>query len=285
MAQPDAAEGSESSADEVEGDALPDENAGDDQNSRQEEDQGESEQEGRRPPLIQRVRSLLRRDPSIAISSVALIASITAIALSQSSSSVDREIDQRNRLSDVVQSIVELQGASLQQGATSSNTGIAGPQMALLAEEGDRLLANVTGSAAEYITVGQAYGLAGSLPKSLELAQAARELALRPDEMAAVDRSMAAIYFLFGQYDQGRQIFDTARGQLEQAPGGAAARATRLVDIDTVWLNNELANRQCPQAQNVLQLLEQDLPIAAFVPGTAEQSLQNYRAAYSTICP
>lgn len=224
------------------------------------------------------------REPSVLVATLALAVSMVAFIVGQVNIISDREIQDRNRLSALIQ---QLPDAILQEQEKPSANDlvllIAGSAAALI----DRLDPE-NSTADEKIMVAGALieGGASDLPAAMRLATAAERQAVNAREKAAANHIIAHIDFLNGNTVSGRQVYQQAINLLQKPQDGLDSSLLR--DLGTVsnelfWALDEFAlAKSCPDATEHVRRVNQILDRAYGSGGATNTNLGNVAKTVTT---
>jgi hypothetical protein len=189
-------------------------------------------------------------EPSVLVATLALAVSIAALVVGQVNIISEGEIQDRNRLSALIQ---ELPTAIIQEQEKPSANDlvllIAGSAAALI----DRLdPESSTADEKIMVAVALAEGSASDLPAAMRLATAAEYQTANVREKAAADRMIAHIHFLNSDAVSGRQVYQRAINLLQKPQNGLDSSLLRdlgTISYELFWASDEFAlAKSCPDA-------------------------------------
>lgn len=166
------------------------------------------------------------QEPGALISIVAVVVSVLATLLGQLSTSTDRQIQERTRLTTVLQQLADDQ------------------------QKRDAVTLQY-GSAQAYLNV-------NDLDKALTIASQADQQASSISDRTSAGRAIASILFNQGKYDEGRQTFQQTENVVvdEKSALAALVRSQNIFEIEMLWTGLELGTNHCSEAKNHLSTME-----------------------------
>lgn len=180
-------------------------------------------------------------EPSVLVAAFALAVSVSTFVVGQVNVVSDRQIQDRNRLSALIE---QIPGALAQ---AREKPGFSGDLVFLIAGSAAALIDKLgpeASTALEKIEVAVALVEVADLPRAKQLAIAAEQQSTNVREKIAADRIIANINFQIGDAESGREIYQEIINLLQTPQDeldSSLLRDLRKFDIELLWASDEFS--------------------------------------------
>lgn len=248
---------------------------------------------------LARTRRPFYRDPAVVVAVLALVASVLATYLSTTSSATDRLIQERVRLTTLVQGVAD---TKLKQGQLAAELGEKAPIVTVAAigpmlDEGSFLIHQLEGTpyvstpyekmviATGYVDVNEPATAADLL---ILAENEARSQGQQVTQKLDAARLLAVALFQVGRPEDGRAAYRRALGYAAQASQGydQGLRAAFLYETNSKWAWAELRANNCAGVREHAAAARADLATFPLSGAGAYPAQQNALESYvASVCP